>query len=95
MRFKANHRQNRLNWARSHSLNTVTPTVVFLNEIASGVGVSVIVWIAIVHGYRLPLVVIDCNLNAQRYRGDILAHHVIPLLHNNANIAIFQHDNAT
>ena len=26
---------------------------------------------------------------------DILAHHVIPLFHNNANIAICQHDNAT
>ena len=40
---------------------------------------SVIVWAAIAHGYRSPLVVIDGNLNAQRYRGDILAHHVIPV----------------
>ena len=42
-----------------------------------------------------PLVVIDGNLNAQRHRYVILAHHVIPLFHNNANISIFQHDNAT
>ena len=42
-----------------------------------GVGVSVIVWAAIAHGYRSPLVVIDGNLNEQRYRDDI--HHVIPL----------------
>ena len=38
---------------------------------------------------------IDGNLNAQRYCDDILAHHTIPLFHNNANISIFQHDNAT
>ena len=53
------------------------------------------VWAAIVHGYRSPLVVIDGNLNTQRYRDDILAHHVIPLLHNNDNISIVQHDDAT
>ena len=53
------------------------------------------VWAAVAHGYRSPLVVIEGNLNAQRYRDDILAHHVIPLFHNKANISIFQHDNAT
>ena len=42
------------------------PTVVFLNEIVSGVGGSVMVWAAIAHGYHSPLVVIDSNLNAQR-----------------------------
>ena len=45
---------------------------------------SVMVWAAIAHGYRSPLVV-----NAQRYRDDILAHHVISLFHNKANISIF------
>ena len=45
-----------------------------------GGGGSVMIWAAIVHGYRSPLVVIDGNLNAQRYRDDILAHHVIPFL---------------
>ena len=49
----------------------------------------------IAHGYRSPLFVIDDNLNAQRYHDDILAHHVIPLFHNNANISIFQQDNDT
>ena len=49
------------------------------------------VWAAIDQGYRSPIV----NLNAQRYHNDILAHRVIPLFHNNANISIFQHDNAT
>ena len=31
-----------------------------------GGGVSVMVWAAIAHGYRSPLVVIDGNLNVQR-----------------------------
>ena len=60
-----------------------------------GGGGSVMVWAAIAHGYFPPLVVFDGNLNAQRYRDDILAHHVIPVFHNNANISIIQHDNAT
>ena len=51
-------------------------------------GGSVIVGAAIAHGYHSPLIVIDGNLNAQRYRDDILAYHVIPLFHNNANISI-------
>ena len=74
-------------------------TVVFLNEIVSGVGggggESVMVWAAIAHGYHSQLVVIDGNLNVQRYRDYILAHYVILLFHNNANISIFQLDNAT
>ena len=45
------------------------------------------VWAAIDLGYRSPLVVIDGNLNVQRYRDDILAHHVIFLFHDNANIS--------
>ena len=54
-----------------------------------GCGGSDMVRAAIAHGYRSPLVVIDGSLNTQRY-GD-----GIPLLHNNANISIFQHDNTT
>ena len=57
-------------------------------------GGSVMVLAAIVHDYRSPLVVIDDNLNGQRNRYDIIAHHIIPLFHNNANISIVQHDNA-
>ena len=60
-----------------------------------GGGCSVMVWAAIPQGYRSPLVDKDGSLNAQEYRDEILAHHVIPLFHNNANISIFQHDNAT
>ena len=50
-----------------------------------GCGGSVMVWAAIAHGYRSPLVVIDGNVNYQRYRDDML-------FHNNANMSIFQHD---
>ena len=64
----------------------------FLERDRFGGGDSVMGWAAIAHGYRSPLVVIDGNLNAEWYRDDILAHHVIPLLHNNANISIVQHD---
>ena len=49
------------------------------------------VWAFIAHGY-LPVassMTIDANLIAQRYGDDILAHHVIPLFHNNANISSF------
>ena len=56
---------------------------------------SVMGWAAIAHGNCSPLVVTDGNLNAQRYHDDILAHQVIPLFHNNANISIFQPNNAT
>lgn len=35
------------------------------------------------------------NLNAQRYHDDILTSRVIPLLHNNTNIQIFERDNTT
>ena len=47
-------------------------------------------------GSHCPLLLftIDGSLNAQWYH-NILAHHVIPLFHNNVNIAMFQHDNAT
>ena len=45
-----------------------------------GGGGYVMVWATIAHGYRSPLVVVDGNLNVQRYRDDILAHRVRPLL---------------
>jgi hypothetical protein len=39
--------------------------------------------------FRTDLVVIEGNLNAQHYRDEILARHVIPLFQNNANITLF------
>ena len=47
------------------------------------------------HGFRTNVVVIEGYLNADRYRDEILARHVIPLFQNNAISPLFQHDNAT
>ena len=60
-----------------------------------GGGGSVLVWASIAHGFRPNLVIVKANLNAKCYQGEILARHVIPLFQNNANITLFQHDNAT
>ena len=51
--------------------------------------VSVSVWAGTAHDFRMNLVLIEGNLNAQRYRDKIPARHVIPLFQNNANISLF------
>ena len=56
---------------------------------------SVLVCACIAHGFHTNLIDIKGNLNAQCYRDEILTRHVIPLFQNNANIALFQHDNST
>ena len=70
------------------------PTVRYLNEMVWGGG-SVLVLAGIAHGFCTNLVVIVGNLNPQRYRDEIFAWHFFPLVQNNANITLFQHDNAT
>ena len=62
----------------------VMPTVVYLNEIVFGVGV--LSWS--VQAFCTNLVVIEGNSNAQRKTR-------YPLFQTNANITLFQHDNAT
>ena len=57
-------------------------------------GDSVLVWAGTAHGLCTNLVVIEGNSNAQSYHDEIFARHVIPLFQNNANITLFQHDNA-
>ena len=52
------------------------------------------VWAGISYGYRTQLVVIDDNLNAQKYRDRVLAPHVVPHLQNHGVISVFQQDNA-
>ena len=52
------------------------------------------VWARISYGYRTQLVVIDGNLNAQKYRDRVVAQHVVPLLQNHGIIFVFQQDNA-
>ena len=51
-------------------------------------GGSVMVWAGINYGYRTQLVIIDGNLNAQKYRGRVLAPHVVPLLQNHGETTI-------
>ena len=55
---------------------------------------SVLVWAGIAHGFRTNLVIIEGNLNVQRYRDEILTRCVIPPFQNSANITLFQNDNA-
>ena len=56
-------------------------------------GGSVMVWAGISYNRMTNLVVINGNLNAQRYRDEILAPVVIPFTNADANF-IFQQDNA-
>ena len=53
---------------------------------------SVMVWGWISHRVKTPLVVIQGNLTAVRYRDQVLMPHVLPLV--NAHYLTFQHDNA-
>lgn len=55
-------------------------------------GGSVMVWGGISHGLKSPLVVVNGNLTAVRYRDEILRPHVVPFLQQN-NLS-FQQDNA-
>ena len=50
-------------------------------------------WSGISYGYRTQLVVIDGNLNAQKYRDRVLAPHVVPLLQNHGVVSVLQQDN--
>ena len=50
------------------------------------------VWGGISHGVKTPLVVIQGNLTAVRYRDQVLMPHVLPLV--NAHNLTFQHDYA-
>ena len=50
------------------------------------------VWGGISHGVKTPLVVIQDNLTAVRYRDQVLMPHVLPLV--NVHNLTFQHDNA-
>ena len=55
-----------------------------------GGGGSVMVWGGISHVVKTPLVVIQGNLTAVRYRDQVLMPHVLPLV--NAHNLTFQHD---
>jgi hypothetical protein len=52
------------------------------------------VWGGVSQNHRTELVVIAGNLNAVRYREDILLPHVVPFLQAHPDMTL-QHDNAT
>ena len=52
------------------------------------------VWGSVSQHHRTELVVIAGNLNAVRYREDILLPHVVPFLQAHPDMTL-QHDNAT
>ena len=51
-------------------------------------------WGGVPERYRTELVVIADNLNAVRYKEDILLPHVVPFLQSPPDMTL-QHDNAT
>ncbi len=57
-------------------------------------GGSVMVWGGITSTGRTPLVVIDGNLNAVRYRDEIIQPHVIPFVQGQQRHITLQQDNA-
>ncbi len=57
-------------------------------------GGSVMAWGGITFGSRTELLVVDGNLNAQRYCDEILAPVVVPFFNANRNVTLFQQDNA-
>lgn len=88
-RFNLCHADGRLRvWRRAGERFSDATTV---PRVAHGGG-GVMVWAGICHGDRTQLLIIDGNLNAVRYRDEILRPIVLPFIrrHN----ATFQHDNA-
>ena len=52
------------------------------------------VWGGITHEGKTDLVIVDGNINGQRYRDEIIIPHVIPFLAANGPGMVFQQDNA-
>lgn len=57
-------------------------------------GGSVMVWGGITAHGRTPLVLVEGNLNAQRYRDEVLRPHVVPFIRGQARHMTLQQDNA-
>ena len=57
-------------------------------------GGSVMVWGGISYDNRTPLVIVRGNLNAQRYRDEILGPVVVPFMTANPHVTTLQQDNA-
>ncbi len=62
-----------------------------VDRVARGGG-GVMVWAGVCYGQRTQVHFIDCILNAQRYRDEILRPIVVPFIHDHH--LKLQHDNA-
>ena len=65
--------------------------ITIVNRVPHGGG-GVMVWEGISYGQQIQLHFIDGNLNAQRYRDEILRPIVVPFIH--LHHLMFQHDKA-
>lgn len=88
-RFTVRHADGRTRVYRRVHERYTDPCVLRHDRFGGG---SVMVWGGIATNRRTELVVIPGNLNAQRYREDILTPHVLPFMQ--AHGGIFQQDNA-
>ena len=57
-------------------------------------GGSVMVWAGVSYDHRTDLVIVNGNLNANRYCNEILRPHVLPFLQRHGRQTVFQQDNA-
>jgi hypothetical protein len=64
----------------------------YVLEVDNFGGGSVMMWGAIFYARKTQLVDIPCNLNAARYRDEVLTQHMPPTM--NLRMEVFQHGNA-
>ena len=77
-------------WRRRNERSTDC-CIAQLNRYGGG---SVMVWAGISYDHRTDLVIVNGNLNANRYCTEIVRPHVIPFIQRHGQQFIFQQDNA-
>ena len=90
-RFNLSHADGRIRVYRRTGERYVSCCVIQRDRFGGG---SVMVWGGICSGRKTRLLVLDGNLNAQRYINEVLVPEVIPFLLQNGPNLIFQQDNA-
>lgn len=64
-----------------------------IQEVDRGIGASIMVWAGVTYHDWIPLVIVDCNLNATCYINEILQPIIILFLDQHSEIRFFQQDN--
>ena len=90
-RFNLSHADGRIRVYRRTSERYADCCVILRDRFGEG---SVMMWGGICGGRKTCLLVLDGNLNAQRYINEVLVPEVIPFLLQNDPDFIFQRDNA-